>query len=132
MSCDDTTPRARALLRLVLVLALAASASARAQPEQSLDEADERVEEGERLFAQGDYDGAVAQFERAYELVGAHPQRYLILYNIGQAHERRFRYDLAMRYYATSTRVDERRRTARPFRRPCAVSRACSRPCAST
>jgi tetratricopeptide (TPR) repeat protein len=62
-------------------------------------EANQRVEEGEQLFAAGDYDGALAQFERAYEVIGAHPDRYLILYNIGQAHERRFRYDRAMDYY---------------------------------
>ena len=62
-------------------------------------EANERVARGEALFEQGDFDAALAEFERAYEVIGEHPARYIVLYNIGQAHERRFRYDLAMRYY---------------------------------
>jgi len=62
-------------------------------------EANERVARGEALFEQGDYDAALAEFERAYELVGEHPARFMVLYNIARAHERRFRYDLAMQYY---------------------------------
>ncbi len=81
----------------VLAAALGASAPCAAQP--NVDDANQRVAQGEQLFAQGDYDGALAQFERAYDVIGNHPRRYFILYNIGQAHERRFRYDLAMRYY---------------------------------
>jgi len=68
-------------------------------PPPNVVEANERVERGEQLFEQGNYDAALAEFERAYELVEDHPSRFFILYNIGQAHERRFRYDLAMRYY---------------------------------
>ncbi len=62
-------------------------------------EANERIERGERLFAQGDYDAALSEFEQAYEVIGDHPARFLVLYNIARAHERRFRYDLALRYY---------------------------------
>lgn len=84
-------------LAAILAASLGASSPCAAQP--NVDEANERVAQGERLFAQGDYDGALAEFERAYDVIGNHPRRFFILYNIGQAHERRFRYDLAMRYY---------------------------------
>lgn len=54
---------------------------------------------GEALFDRGDFDAALAEFEAAYEAIGEHPSRFLILYNIGQCHERRFRYDVALTYY---------------------------------
>ncbi len=63
-------------------------------------EAEERLERGIALMEESDYDAALADFERAYELVGEHPTRYQLLYNIGKAHEKRFRYDLALEYYA--------------------------------
>ena len=62
-------------------------------------EANERVARGENLFDAGDFDAALSEFERAYEVIGDHPARFAILYNIAKAHERRFRYDLAMAYY---------------------------------
>jgi tetratricopeptide (TPR) repeat protein len=82
---------------LAACLALSVAAPARAQP--NVEEANERIERGEALFRAGDFDGAVAEFERAYDVIGDAPGRFAILYNIGRAHERRFRYDLAMRYY---------------------------------
>jgi tetratricopeptide (TPR) repeat protein len=83
---------------LVCLLGVLGESSALAQA-PNVAEANQRVEEGERLFEAGDFDGALAQFEQAYHVIGEHPNRYLVLYNIGQAHERRFRYDLAMEYY---------------------------------
>ncbi len=77
----------------------AAEAPAEAAPPPNVAEANERVGRGEQLFEQGDFDAALAEFEQAYEIIGDHPARFMILYNIGQAHERRFRYDLAMQYY---------------------------------
>lgn len=59
----------------------------------------EHLARGTRLLDQENYDAALAEFERAYELVGDHPFRYLILFNVARAHERRFRYDLALAYY---------------------------------
>jgi tetratricopeptide (TPR) repeat protein len=70
-----------------------------APSDPALAEARERLARGESLFAEGDHDGALAEFERAYEIVGEHPVRFMILYNIARAHEREFRYDLALRYY---------------------------------
>jgi hypothetical protein len=58
-----------------------------------------RVARGEALFERGDYDAALTEFQAAYDEIGDHPNRYLILYNIGQCHERKFRYDLALRFY---------------------------------
>ena len=77
---------------------LLAPTRADAQPPNVV-EANERVARGEQLFTQGDFDGALAEFEQAYEVIGDNPNRFNILFNIGQSHERRFRYDLAMRYY---------------------------------
>ncbi|MCB9593772.1 MAG: tetratricopeptide repeat protein [Sandaracinaceae bacterium] len=101
-----------ALVMVVLVLSSLAT-MARAQPEGASEEApptapalppnvveaNERIEHGEALYAAGDYDAALAEFERAYEVIGEHPARFQVLYNIARAHERRFRYDLALAYY---------------------------------
>lgn len=62
-------------------------------------EARARMARGEELFAAGNYDAALAEFQQAYDVIGEHPNRYLVLYNIGQCHERSFRYDQALRFY---------------------------------
>lgn len=62
-------------------------------------EARERVARGEALYERGDFDSALAEFDAAYEVIGEHPSRFLVLYNIGQCHERRFRYDVARTFY---------------------------------
>jgi tetratricopeptide (TPR) repeat protein len=69
-----------------------------AQP-ANVTEARARMARGEELFAAGNYDAALAEFQQAYDVIGEHPNRYLVLYNIGQCHERSFRYDLALRFY---------------------------------
>jgi tetratricopeptide (TPR) repeat protein len=84
------------LLLFLLVLAQFALASAALAQNA---EANQRIEHGEQLFNEGDYDGALAEFERAYEIIGEHPNRFMVLYNIGRCHERKFRYDLALQYY---------------------------------
>ena len=68
-------------------------------PPEPVREARERVNRGEELFEQGNYDAALVEFQQAYDVIGDHPRRYLILYNIGQCHERSFRYDQALRFY---------------------------------
>ncbi len=87
---------------MVVVLAwLGMTAVGRAQENEPANVADarERVARGTALIEQEDYDAALAEFEAAYELLGDRPTRYLILFNIARAHELRFRYDLALRYY---------------------------------
>jgi PEGA domain len=58
------------------------------------DLASEHYERGAVLYTQGDYDGAVAEFVESYCLA----PYYTVLKDIGQAHERQLRYDLAIAY----------------------------------
>jgi len=71
-------------LLLALCLSLAAPRAVRAESgrDEVQREARERFDRGLRLFNQEDNAGALAEFERAYELV-AHP---LVLFNIGLVH----------------------------------------------
>ncbi len=62
-------------------------------------EARERVANGEAAFDREDYNAAIAEFERAYELLEGRPIRYLVLYNLAQCYERLFDYDRAMGLY---------------------------------
>jgi tetratricopeptide (TPR) repeat protein len=80
--------------------ALLFASTARAQTDPpNVIEARQHLERGDELLRQENYDAALAEFERAYQLVGDHPFRHLILFNIARAHELRFRYDLALEYY---------------------------------
>lgn len=62
-------------------------------------EARQRVKRAEALFEAENYDAALAEFERAYELLAGHPLQPELLYNIALCHERRFRYSMAMNLY---------------------------------
>lgn len=84
---------------VVALFAAAGPLPARAQDPPNVVEAREHLNRGTQLLEQENYDAALAEFERAYEIVGEHPARHLILYNIALAHERMFRYDLALEYY---------------------------------
>jgi tetratricopeptide (TPR) repeat protein len=83
----------------LFALVLLVAAPAIAQDAPNVVEARERITRGEALFERGDFDAALAEFEAAYEAIGEHPSRFLVLYNIGQCHERRFRYDVALTFY---------------------------------
>jgi tetratricopeptide (TPR) repeat protein len=68
---------------------------------------------GEKLFGEGNYDAALAEFEKAHEILKGHPKQYQTLYNIGLCHERLFRYDQALRFYnqyLKRCRVDDEHR----------------------
>jgi hypothetical protein len=84
---------------LVVVLLAATSAPAFAQDPPNVVQARELLARGNLLLEQGNFDAALTEFQRAYDVVGDHPVRYVILFNIGKAHERMFRYDLALEYY---------------------------------
>lgn len=86
----------RAALLVSSILVLAASAAAQDAPPS---EADRHVSQGEALFEAANYDAALAEFEAAYELLEGTADRYFLLWNIGQCHERLFRYDRALEYY---------------------------------
>lgn len=62
-------------------------------------QARESLARGRAYFNADNYDAAIAEFERVYDLLGDHPSRPNVLFNIGQCHERRFRYDEALRIY---------------------------------
>lgn len=62
-------------------------------------EAKKYFERGVQFFEAENYDGALAEFERAYTHMQGHPKRFFVLDNIGQCHERQFRYDRALEYY---------------------------------
>jgi len=75
----------------VLLCALAAPAAAQTT--------EQRIAGGEALFEAANYDAALAEFEAVYGGTEGDPYRYVLLWNIGQCHERLFRYDLALEYY---------------------------------
>jgi hypothetical protein len=85
------------VLGLALVVFCVAG-GARAQ-DVAPSEADRRLAQGEALFEAENYDAALAEFEAAHGLLEGNPDRYLLLWNIGQCHERLFRYDRALDYY---------------------------------
>jgi|GEM_PF-1262629 len=62
-------------------------------------EAKQRVLRGESLFDEGNYDAALAEFERAHQTMEGHPSRFLVLFNIGQCYEKLYRYDGAIDAY---------------------------------
>lgn len=92
-----------ACLALCLSLSLAVAGLPRSGLAQARSEgateARTHVQQGEALFERENFDAALAEFERAYQLLEGHPQRYFVLFNIGQCHERLFRYDRALAYY---------------------------------
>jgi len=57
------------------------------------------VSRGEALFSNGNYEGALADFFQAYELLANGPRRAAVLYNLALCYERMFRYDEALGYY---------------------------------
>lgn len=82
----------------VLALSWLVTAPVAAQ-ESAQTEAERHFERGEALFERGDYDAALAEYERSHALLDGHPDGYVLLFNIGQAHERAHRYDRALEYY---------------------------------
>jgi tetratricopeptide (TPR) repeat protein len=96
----------RSVLVLSSVTALALSALAlgatiaRAQDAEDVPpDARARLAQGEALFEAENFLAALAEFQSAYDLLDDNPQRFLLLYNIGQSHERLFHYDEALTYY---------------------------------
>ncbi len=76
----------RLAVACAVALALIASVPAIgfAEQEQSQEHAEQLFAEGRQYFEDGDYESAIEQFQKAYDILGA-PQ---LLYNIGEAHRR--------------------------------------------
>ena len=66
---------------------------------EQIAEAREHLGRGEELYVSEDWEGALAAYQRAYELLEGHSQAHLITYNIGRCHEHLFQYGRAMRFY---------------------------------
>jgi tetratricopeptide (TPR) repeat protein len=64
-----------------------------------LSEARERIARGEQLYADGNYEAALAEFSETLELLRGHQLRYLVLYNMAKCQERLFLYDAALASY---------------------------------
>lgn len=64
-----------------------------------LNEARERIARGEQLYADGNYEAALAEFNETLELLRGHQLRYLVLYNMAKCQERLFLYDAALASY---------------------------------
>lgn len=62
-------------------------------------EALERFDQAQAIFERGDYGAALAEFDRIYELLDGHPNRYFVLFNIARSYEELHRYDRAIEYY---------------------------------
>lgn len=70
-------------------------------------EARRQFKEGDKLYAEGDYEGAVKAFERAYEL----SKQPALKYNLANAYERLARYEealAALKEYEPHAAADER------------------------
>ncbi len=64
-----------------------------------MEEAQRRFAEAEQVYSAGDYAGALAEFERIYELLDGNPRRFFVLYNIGRCQEQLFQYGDALTSY---------------------------------
>ncbi len=62
-------------------------------------EARRHIATGTAFFNANNYEGALAEFQRAYDLLRGKPVRYIVLFNMGQCHERLFQYDQALELY---------------------------------
>ncbi len=91
----------RGLAALSFVAALSAATVSAQQPanDQQYEEARRRFEEAERIFEAGDFAGALAEFQRIYQLLDGHPRRFFVLYNVGRCQEQLFQYGEALDSY---------------------------------
>jgi hypothetical protein len=91
------------LAALVVLLALATTllpvaprVAVAAEPDQqTLEEAAARYDRGVKLYEQGDYPAALAEFEAVYKMTG----RFEVLYNIGLCQKKLFRYGASVRSF---------------------------------
>ncbi len=78
------------------------STGARTSEHPAMQKARLHIDLGEQLFAECNYEAAIGEFTRAYELLDGHPQRYQALFNIALCEQKLFRY---ARAFGTFTRA---------------------------
>lgn len=74
-------------------------ADAQTVEEQTIERAREHIAVAETLYGADDWDGALVEFQRAYDLLAGHPLQYLLSYNLGRCHEHLFQYGRALVSY---------------------------------
>jgi tetratricopeptide (TPR) repeat protein len=67
--------------------------------ESEREETRTRLQTAQALFERQNFDAALAEFERVYELLSGRPARPRVLFNIAQCHEQLGRYDQAVANY---------------------------------
>lgn len=94
------TPVARAQDAPVAEGEAAATADAPAEEETpEFREAMERFGDAQAIFDRGDFRAALAEFQRIYDLLEGHPNRYFVLFNLARSYEELHRYDRAIELY---------------------------------
>jgi tetratricopeptide (TPR) repeat protein len=97
-------PDLRLVAALAVTLAAPSAVAQSAQPAPGLTdeqraEARAALSRGNDLFTRGNFEAALTEFQRVYELLASRPNRYVALLNIARCYERLFRYDQAVEYY---------------------------------
>jgi|LNFM01.1.fsa_nt_gb tetratricopeptide (TPR) repeat protein len=79
--------------------ATAAASPAATPPNPERAEARAAFLRGNSLYDANNFESALTEYQRAYELYGTLPTRYRLLFNIARCYERLFRYNFAVEYY---------------------------------
>jgi hypothetical protein len=87
------------VLATALVPALSFAQTPPALSEEQRAEARAALGRGNELFARSNFEAALTEFQRVYELLSSRPNRYIALFNIARCYERLFRYDQAIEFY---------------------------------
>ncbi len=93
------------LMTLCLALSVLGASSSRAEEggeeadDPRLVEARERIAAARELGRAQDYESALVEFQRAWDLLEGYPLRHFVDYNIAICYERLFRYDQALERY---------------------------------
>lgn len=77
--------------------ATATPAATPPNPERA--EARAAFQRGNSLYDANNFESALTEYQRAYELYGTLPTRYRLFFNIARCYERLFRYNFAVEYY---------------------------------
>ncbi|MBL8679948.1 MAG: PEGA domain-containing protein [Myxococcales bacterium] len=77
----------------------ASATPAATPPNPERAEARAAFQRGNSLYDANNFESALTEYQRAYELYGTLPTRYRLFFNIARCYERLFRYNFAVEYY---------------------------------